>query len=514
MSLVPGIHKLLNLTRQRSKNRRAKHDKFYADKKTEISFIITRSDLLAPTKEQVDRMMPYLRDTLRDALGRAGRDARLGNVRCVSAKNNWWTKELKEDIWKRGGGGWLVGKVNVGKSRLFHDIFPKGRSNGDKIGKNTSTRDSLEDINVAEEEVSTLKSLGLCDSKPAPISNVEDEEPTDATGYRSLATSPSTNVDALKDLEGPPTPIPTKANAKEDDNPDIAFFLPPAPLETDYPPMPLVSSLPGTTASPIRLLFGNGKGELIDLPGLRRGDLELHVQPEHRSELVMRSRIKPEQITLKPGKSLLLGGFIRITPLDPDVIILACAFTPIKPHRTSTEKAVGTQTETRESTVENIALPGTGEKIKSAGIYHLKWDVTRERAGPVTDPKAVGIRPENLPYRILATDILIEGCGWVELVAQISKRRGVGFQSSVEEEKVDEARWDFEPEKKEAIDPSWPSVEVFTPEGKFIGSRRPMNAWMLYAKKPGQSKMKSRPRKSMKGVKKEGKRRSRLGSPV
>ena len=49
---------------------------------------------------------------------------------------------------------------------------------------------------------------------------------------------------------------------------------------------------------------------------------------------------------------------------------------------------------------------------------------------------------------------------------------------------------------------NWPEVEVFSPDGKFIASRRPINAWLNGGpKKPG-SNVKGRPRKSMKGAKK------------
>jgi len=285
--------------------------------------------------------------------------------------------------------------------------------------------------------------------------------------------------------------------------------------------MPLVSALPGTTASPIRVPFGNGKGELIDLPGISRGDLELFVQEEHRSSLVMRSRVRPEQEVLKPGQSLLLGGFIRITPLTPDVIILAYAFTPIKAHKTSTEKAIGTQTQIRESGVENIALPGVGEKIASAGIFPLKWDVTKQRTGPITASDAGKLKVQQLPFKVLSTDILIEGCGWVELVAQVRKTYNEPSRVNEEWNSASESRkesslpsWDeVEKEKveeKEEIDPSWPVVEVFTPEGKFIAQRRPMNAWLHVASKPSTA-TKGRPRKSMKGVKKKMKVAARRG---
>ncbi|KAF4635727.1 hypothetical protein G7Y89_g2374 [Cudoniella acicularis] len=479
MSLVPGLHKLLHLTPQRSLNRRSKTGRFYHGQKTEVSFIITRSDLLAPLKSQVDSMMPYLRSVLRDALGRAGKDVRLGNIRCISAKQGWWTKELKEEIWKRGGGGWMVGKVNVGKSQLFHDVFPKGRKG-----------------------VSVIKKPTLSVSTPPEIT----EEP-DASLENTLGLQEESNL-VSEDIE-------PEIQWKEAEPLDTSLLLPPAPPETDYPAMPLVSSLPGTTASPIRLSFGNGKGELIDLPGLSRGDFELHVQPQHRSSLVMRSRVRPEQQVIKPGQSLLLGGFIRITPTTPNLIMLAYAFTPINPHLTSTAKAIGTQEQTRESTVENISLPGTGEKIASAGTFHLKWDVTKERSGPLTASDAGGIKVEQLPYRVLATDILIEGCGWVELVAQVRKKHFE--QNEVVEAKPDTSFWGEEEGEtivEEQVDPSWPTVEVFTPKGKFIAVRRPMNAWLHIASKPTKGKLQGRPRKSMKGVKKAEKQRGRMQASV
>ncbi|KAL5324165.1 hypothetical protein ACEPPN_008709 [Leptodophora sp. 'Broadleaf-Isolate-01'] len=510
MSLVPGLQKLLHITPQRSLNRRSKTGRFYHGRKTEVSFIITRSDLLAPLKTQVDSLMPYLREVLRDALGRSAKDVRLGNVRCVSAKQAWWTKELKEDIWKRGGAGWMVGKVNVGKSQLFHDVFPKGRRTPDKKkGTILPARAGARSVEVGD-AVPGETAVVNTDS----IEEGETESPIVSETVDVAPTQPEVDVEleaAFDKYESSSSSLNTSS------------LLPPAPTEVDYPSMPLVSSLPGTTASPIRLSFGNGKGELIDLPGLSRGDLELHVQPSHRSSLVMRSRIQPEQQTIRPGQSLLLGGFIRITPTDPELIILSYAFTPIAPHITATEKAIGIQTQTRDSSVLNIALPGTGENVKSAGTFPLKWDVTRQRTGPITSPKAVGIRPENLPYRVLATDILIEGCGWVELVAQVRKRPGEipRFAAEARErERERETRRDREwssevsfgmEEDVVDVDPNWPSVEVFTPQGRFVSARRPMNAWLNVLGKPTKGKLQGRPRKSMKGVKKAEKKRRGFG---
>ncbi|KAH0405644.1 hypothetical protein KCU90_g24879, partial [Aureobasidium melanogenum] len=154
MSLIPNLMNRLDLPSLRTQNRRSKHKKYVRDRVADVSFIVTRSDLLAPNKEQVDSLMPYLRETLRDALGRTGRNVRLGNMRCVSAKRGWWTKQVKEDIWERGGAAWMVGKVNVGKSNLFEVAFPKGRAQ-EKLPKPQPMHVHLEPDEVPAPEDST-----------------------------------------------------------------------------------------------------------------------------------------------------------------------------------------------------------------------------------------------------------------------------------------------------------------------------------------------------------------------
>lgn len=454
LSLIPQLHEHLSLMPQRSHNRRAKTSKFYHGQKSEMSFIITRSDLLAPTKEQVDSMMPYLLQVLRDALGHQGENVRLGNVRCVSSQRGWWTKQLKDAIWERGGGGWMVGKVNVGKSSLFETVFPKGRS---QVNFRALRQDTLQSESDGGREVPTVQH--------GPLH-------TERFDQHGLPVSRSPLLDVSEGLN-------------EDS------LLPPAPAETDFPMMPIVSSLPGTTASPIRLLFGGGRGELIDLPGLDRGDLETYVSEEHRLDLVMQSRIKPEQYVVKPGQSILIGGLIRITPTTPDIVLLACPFVQLDSHVTNTDKAVAIQTQTAPSGISTIATLGAGQKMASAGVFELKWDVTKQRAGPLTAASAVGLKPQILPFTVFSTDILIEGCGWVELAVQVRKRDYQGPEGVM----------------------SFPSVEVFSPKGKHIGARRPMNAWILgVQRKPGAGPSKARPRRSMKGVKKNLKKVARGSS--
>ncbi|KAI0009276.1 hypothetical protein F4779DRAFT_582780 [Xylariaceae sp. FL0662B] len=529
MSILPNISKLLDLMPLRSQNRRSKGSRFYGGKKTELSFIITRADLLAPRKEQVDQLFPYLREVLREALGRSARNVRLGNLAAVSAQRNWWTKELKEDIWKRGGAGWMVGKVNVGKSRLFGEVFPKGRMD---------TLPSKHQISVDMRLSTSDKEVALA-KPPEEEAKTETEMEMESTSEREKEEAEAKQLNELL----------------SEDTLDEYSLLPPAPEEALYPEMPLVSALPGTTASPIRVPFGNGRGELIDLPGLQRSTLEQYVKKEHHSSLVMRSRIVPKQTSMRPNQSLLLGGFIRITPREPAVTMLTYAFTPIKPHTCRTHKAISIQEQAQidKVNVENIAEPETSEKIEHAGSFELNWDVTKERTGPLTRKNAVGLSVERLPYRVLSTDILIEGVGWVELVAQVRTKDLYARKPSAEEpepptpepeeekqlsamerlealaedpkkkkkreqsptQKLPEKKEFSAPERSEATGrntsrtPNYPVVDIYTPEGKFVSSRRPMGGWLLNKPREKAKSLKTRPRKSMKGVKRFEKKRKR-----
>ncbi|KAL8971266.1 MAG: hypothetical protein Q9197_003367 [Variospora fuerteventurae] len=441
LSLIPQLQRRLDLMPQRPQNRRAKTREYSQSRRAEISFVITRSDLLAPQKGQVDALMPYLQQLLRDALGSSGRDVRLGNIRCVSAKRGWWTKHVKNEIWQRGGGGWMVGKTNVGKSNLFECIFPKGGQ--DRV--------------IAE-----------IDSTSNPPAHA-----TLGTSRTQKVANPSESPTSLR-------PAATIDGS----------LLPPAQPEMRFPVMPTVSQLPGTTASPIRIPFGNGKGELIDLPGLARGSLEDHVLENFRANTVMRRRVRPEQFVIKPSQSLLISGLIRITPTTPEITVLAYPFVPLSAHVTSTDKAIAIHTQKPPSRVPTIVRPEVGPKVGLAGSYKLQWDVTKQRTGPLTSSSAAALSTQILPFVVFSTDILIEGCGWIELVAQVRKK---DIQST-------------------GAGKEHPVVEVWSPNGDYIAARRPMNAWLL-CKRKAVGGRRSRPRRSMKGVKKSWKIAMRNQSP-
>ncbi|KAF2263168.1 hypothetical protein CC78DRAFT_466374 [Lojkania enalia] len=485
LSIIPNLQSRLRLPTLRTQNRRARHKGWISGNRiAEVSFIITRADLLAPLKEQVDNLMPYMQNVLRDALGRANRNARLGNVYLVSAKRGWWTKKVKEDIWDRGGAGWMVGKVNVGKSNLFEVVFPKGRGPGYEAMENVKKR-------ARQEPSKTV---------PQP----EDQQPGE----------------------------------EEDYDPDS--LLPPSQPYVAYPVLPITSSLPGTTASPIRIPFGGNRGELIDLPGLARTnpDITTFVKPAEHDQLVMKSRVTAHRHVLKPTQSLVLGGgLIRITPVTPDLVFLVHPFVPLTPHITHTEKAMGLQTQTRESGVHSVLVDGVGHKMKSAGIFKLKWDATKKLAGPLTSSMAGKMKPENLPFKIWSADILIEGVGWVEVSCQARKPRGwrpIGMNKKDpnhakidKERKMEELTRERERERerkrmeggpldraglnmseKESIFEdemeAVPEIEVFSPLGKYIGIRQPMCGSVLGGPRYVPSReRKARPRRSMVAVKRQ-----------
>ncbi|KAJ4307108.1 hypothetical protein N0V88_000485 [Collariella sp. IMI 366227] len=446
MSLLPRLHALLDIT-LRTQNRRSKTVKYQHGRHTEMSFIISRSDLLAPNKEQVDSLMPYIKETLREALGRVGGRVRLGNVHCVSAKRAWWTKELKESIWKRGGAGWMVGKANVGKSQLFEAVFPKGRMDA-----------------------------------PPPKHKISVNVFPKPQKYRTLEEAIAAD-ESNEDFEDPNPLLPGRTT-----QPTEEFSPSPPQPETQFPSMPVVSSSqappPRPSASPSATAAANSSTSRAS-PAPTLNSTCSRPPPS----LIMKSRVLPNNKSsnqANPFSSAVSSASPpRNVAPDEELIFLTYPFTPITPHLTATDKAVAVQTQAEDAPgVENIALPGTGATVKHAGAFQVRYDVTKARTGPLTRKEAVGLKVDRLPYRV-QTPKVEEQLQTLDLREEPVNAMGNGR----DEEMVSLA----EAEAK------WPVIDVYSPEGKFVGYRRPMNAWMLNKPK---GDMKSRPRKSMKGAKK------------
>ncbi|KAA8909156.1 hypothetical protein FN846DRAFT_889090 [Sphaerosporella brunnea] len=456
-----------------------------------ISYIITRSDVLFPQREQISSLMTYFKSVLKSALPEGekveGHDAST-KLHVISSRRGWDVGILKSEITKRQGGVWFLGGVNVGKSSLLRDIWPVD----------------------GELRPVTLEDAAEFDILPTEADSVlEGQEQNGENHASAYVAEEQQTLDEL--LSGP------------------QVSEPPAKITAHV--APTISAFPGTTAAPIRVSFksigraGKYRGEVVDLPGLERWvgfkgtGINRFVRPDKRKFLLLKERPNPEQYTIKPGQSMLLGGLIMVTPKTPDMVVLANPFTNLPVHIASTQKCIrflanedpanALPDERLFQDAKSIAaynkanttaalVTAFGEDrassqfselppaYASAGIFTLSDDVTTYRNPrlPTRSPEAIA----ELPYKVLATDILLEGIGWVELTAQVRNRRDTGYQT------VD--------------------VEVFTPEGKGVGQRRTMNAYSILeegARARGLLKKTAIPRKSMKGQKKLMKQRIREG---
>ena len=129
---------------------------------------------------------------------------------------------------------------------------------------------------------------------------------------------------------------------------------------------------------------------------------------------------------------------------------------------------------------EEFIPPSIPPHFSSAGVFPVSSDVTLQR-----NPRVFGSQLEGLKYMCLATDVVLEGVGWVELNVQMSKRNKAG-------DKVD--------------------VEVFTPAGRGVAQRDPpMGAHMLRTELNRENHPRGpRKRRPAKGEKKSRKRAARL----
>lgn len=522
LSLVPRLRSYLtqHLPPQKAKN-------------LHISYVVTRADLLMPRENQVNSLMTYLRNTLKAALPKdepiEDHQSPYGGIfRVVSVRNGWSTRKVKAEFSQlagmklshaekgkikiREGGMWIVGKVNVGKSEFVGNIVPEGSfTNLERVietvaGEIASYKPEIEDLKEGKKSIAFLKE------------------------YEEQKKDPSVTEESLnKILENAKIKLQNEELHQE----ELPFVT------------PTVSHHPGTTVAPVRVSFrhagdqgrkGGVKGEIIDLPGMERGRFSEFVRPEKRTDVQMRERVDPEQYVVIHGRSMLLAGLIMIQPKTIDTDFIMYPYTTLPVHVTNTEKALklmnhpdpencripelyqhkpdqntlSKPAETNNSAIEGVSInaevhddagqiraswkddlvPATFPSyMKSAGVFPLLHDVTRQR-NPLLAGKS-DAEIELLPYKVYSSDILLEGIGWVEVVAQVRQQQ---IMTDV-----------------------IPEVEVFTPLGKGVGSRTPMGTDALRLqglKKIGKygkrrTPNKGRRRESMKGRKKEGKKRHR-----
>lgn len=411
---------LVNLTRKtflipplRSRNRRAKLTLHNHAKAISLSFVISRSDLLAPRKEQVDQLMPDLIEILRDALGVSTANVRLGNIYCVSAKRHWWTQKLRDDICDRKEVAWIIGKSNVGKSQLTQAIFPN---------------------------LQMLATRKDCGRGSFQVSKA---------GWQMGSSEKSSLPSAHLSLFGKEDGMQASTERKEDTNDSIISWP---------PTFPTISSLPGTTAQPIAMKFPNGLGEIIDVPGLSRRTLADYARSEQRESLYMRERPKAKRSIIHPGQCMLINDLVHIIPQNIAGDLLAYSFLPMRVRIASAQAL-------QEEEPPDLSACSVGNdgptKIAPAGTFCLKHDVTRRHLGSLGSAlgkSALG----TLPFSVYAIDVMIEGCGWIEFTVQVRKRAMEEMRAMSSQDP--EQSW-------------MPSLRISSPEGGLIGVRKPLNLW-------------------------------------
>ncbi|KAI5800069.1 hypothetical protein EDC01DRAFT_765456 [Geopyxis carbonaria] len=425
-----------------------------------VSYVITRCDVLTPKRAQISSLMTFLKQTVKARLpkdekveGPAGSETKIW---AVSSRKGWDIGGLKDEIKHRAGGVWFVGGVNVGKTSLLRDAWPQ---NGKQF--------TMEGIEVG--------------ARP----KVTEPEETELVGEGEEDTG--------KQLEGLLSQVQQSHRPREP---------------------PTISDVPGTTAAPIRVAYnplgGRSKlwGELVDLPGLERfgsGDLLKYARADKRKDFRVRGRVYAEEYTVQPGQSILVGGLFMITP-KTDVTVMVNPFTTLPIHIAATAKCCSFLTHPSpqdsslcDTLLQDPAAVGAASpkptiindephhlpsNIASAGVFTIADDVTEKRNPMLMSAHPAAIRA--LPYKVLATDLLLDSLGWIELTAQVRNRQDTGFQ------KVD--------------------VEVHAPEGRGVGQRHTMGAYMMLDKSAmlgGLKKKTARPKMSKKGSKKGEKLRRR-----
>lgn len=234
-----------------------------------VSYIVTRADILMASERQISSLMTYIKKRIKDALPEDERvESMVDKIHVISTRNGWGVGKVKDEIQRRTGGVWIIGGINVGKSRFVKEMWPEGGES------RPVTREEAEEYGILPEggESTELKAEGK---------EGEVEKKKGKMAYE--------------------------------------YFLNPLHIA------PTVSDVPGTTAAPIKIAYrASGQerrwGEMIDLPGFERwvgygkNGLLKYVRPELQMAVAMDERVKGQQYTIKSGE-LSLPSFAYLHPV-------------------------------------------------------------------------------------------------------------------------------------------------------------------------------------------------------
>jgi len=246
MSLQPGLREHLYQNLDKTLQRQLT-----------VSYIVTRADILMASERQISSLMTYIKKRIKDILPFDERvESAVDRIHVISTKNGWGVGKVKDEIRSRTGGVWIIGGINVGKSRFVMEMWPEG-------------------------------------GESRPVTRGEAEE------YGILPESGESTEGKAEGKEG--------GVEKKKGKMAYEYFLNPLHIA------PTVSDVPGTTAAPIKIAYrASGRerrwGEMIDLPGFERwvgygeNGLLKYVRPKLQMAVAMDKRVKGQQYTIKSGK--------------------------------------------------------------------------------------------------------------------------------------------------------------------------------------------------------------------
>lgn len=184
---------------------------------------------------------------------------------------------------------------------------------------------------------------------------------------------------------------------------------------------PLVSHLPGTTLADVRLptrafgdLFGATSGrrhsdedaEVVDLPGILTPGMADYIDPSKLADALPRKHLANKPMAIGRGKSLILGGIVRLDYLDGDADhILVSNFTALEAHATSRpEHILATDRGVRAMDVPDMAVALETTLTKTASGQHTRGNQstrTRDRRGIAPSMATTGINVADIVFKDL-----------------------------------------------------------------------------------------------------------------
>ncbi|KAJ1616237.1 hypothetical protein T492DRAFT_622318 [Pavlovales sp. CCMP2436] len=311
-----------------------------------------------PSGTSLERVEKWLRQACRERLG----GIEPAEVHLISASTGKGIAKLGDSVlrWasrrRQYGDVYVVGAANVGKSSFINAMISPNTNKKQKRVVGAKGGVSLAELALAD----------LPGAQEGLFDEEEEEEDIEAAAERPLSKGEKA---ALARQTGPR--------------------------------LLTASHLPGTTLEPVRVRCRNGLS-LFDTPGLvLEGQLARRLTPQEVALLLPRAPIKPAQISLGAGKSLLLGGVARVDVLAcgfaAQLVLAVHAAPSLTLHPTATERAE----EMRQRHVGGMLSPPLGGRERL------------EMLGPL---ETTDIEIEGVGFRRAAADVAIGGIGWLAVL--------------------------------------------------------------------------------------------------